>query len=105
LCEKEEWSKLGTTAAQVCDQSFLGGLVEPLFQLEIREVEEQAHVNRLPNRTELLHKSVIEAREVFVVQRLHGRIGKHDVQATIGSLCDSRRSVMISLKIEKSRST
>src|SRR5436190_6299113 len=47
-------------------------------RIEIREVEEETHVKRLPYRAELLHQHVIEADEVFVLQRLHDRPSERD---------------------------
>ena len=39
--------------------------------VQIGEVKKEPHVERLPNRAELLHQSVIEAGEVSILQRCH----------------------------------
>src|SRR5947209_580421 len=43
-----------------------------------REMEEESNIKSLANRAELLHQDVIEARKMFVVERLDDRIGEHD---------------------------
>src|SRR5579864_1458726 len=47
-------------------------------RVEVREVEEEAHVERLPYRPQLLHERVIEAHEMLVLEGLHDRVGEHD---------------------------
>ena len=39
--------------------------------VQIGEVKKEPHVERLPDRAELLHQSVIEAGEVSILQRCH----------------------------------
>jgi hypothetical protein len=44
--------------------------------IKIREVEKEAHIQSLANRSEPLHQEVIEAREMIVLQRCDDRVGK-----------------------------
>src|SRR5205085_6036041 len=46
--------------------------------VEIGEMEEEAHVERLADRPELHHQRVIEADEMVVPQRAHDRLGQDD---------------------------
>ena len=46
--------------------------------IQIGEVKEEAHVERLADGAELHHQSVIETGEVFVLQRRDDRVGKPD---------------------------
>ena len=46
--------------------------------VEIGEMKEEAHVERLADGAEAHHQSVIETGEVFVLQRCDDRIGERD---------------------------
>jgi hypothetical protein len=46
--------------------------------VEIRKMEKAAHVKCLPDRPQFLHQCMVEAGEMFVLQRLHDGRGKRD---------------------------
>src|SRR5260370_39504983 len=69
-------------AAEPLGANVLVSLLEREMQcrtdVQVRKMEEEAHVERLSDRPELLHQRVVEADEMLILERLHDGSGEHD---------------------------